>query len=211
MISDDSLADGIINEIKNDSNVKLLLLKWPKDEGAKLTFITSLEKIIADGNVNFGVLYDREIKGFKNIMVPVGGGYHSRLAIHLANDIATQENGSVDYFRILPVKEDEEGSQDQIAYLQEIVMTELDQIPNNASLQVIHSDSVADAVIHESQGNEYDLIIMGSSEEEEKDGSIFGKLCDQITEKAGCSVLVIRQHESQAASWLRRQIKRREK
>jgi APA family basic amino acid/polyamine antiporter len=211
MISDESMADGIINEIKNDSNVKLLLLKWPKDEGAKLTFITSLEKIIADGNVNFGVLYDREIKGFKNIMVPVGGGYHSRLAIHLANDIATQENGSVDYFRILPVKEDEEGSQDQIAYLQEIVMTELDQIPNNASLQVIHSDSVADAVIHESQGNEYDLIIMGSSEEEEKDGSIFGKLCDQITEKAGCSVLVIRQHESQAASWLRRQMKRREK
>jgi len=211
MISDDSLSNGIINEIKNDNNVKLLLLKWPKEEEAKLTYISTVKKIIADGNVSFGILFDRGIKGFKNIMVPVGGGYHSRTAIHLANDIATQENGTVDYFRILPLNENEEDSQDEIAYLQEVVMTELNQIPNNASLQVIHSDSIADAVIHESKGNEYDLIIMGSSEEEDKNGSIFGSLCDQITENAGCSVLLVRQHETQASSWLRRQVKRRER
>ncbi len=211
MIAGNSLADGIITEIKNDSNVKLLLLKWPTDNEASLTFTKTLKKVIDDGNVNIGVLYDRDIKSIKNIMVPVGGGYHSKLAIHLANYMSTQENGSVDYFRILPEEEDEEGNQDEIAYLQEVVMTELDQIPNNASLQVIHSNSIANAIIQESCGNEYDLIIIGSSEDEENDGSLFGPLCDKIAKYACCSVLVIRQHETPTSSWLRRKIKRRER
>ena len=208
MVADDSLANGIINEIKNDNNVKLLLLKWPDEPKTRITYINTIKKVISDGNVNFGVLYDRGIQSFKNIMVPVGGGYHSRLAIHLANDIATQEKGTVDYFRILPLIENEEKDQDQIAYLQEVVMTELNQIPNNASMQMIHSYSIAEAVIEESYANEYDLIIMGSSEEAENNESIFGKFVDQITEKASCSVLVIRQHETPAASWMRRQVKR---
>lgn len=208
MVADDSLANGIINEIKNDNNVKLLLLKWPDEPKTRITYINTIKKVISDGNVNLGVLYDRGIQSFKNIMVPVGGGYHSRLAIHLANDIATQEKGTVDYFRILPLIENEEKDQDQIAYLQEVVMTELNQIPNNASMQMIHSYSIAEAVIEESYANEYDLIIMGSSEEAENNESIFGKFVDQITEKASCSVLVIRQHETPAASWMRRQVKR---
>ena len=208
MIADDSLADGIINEIKNDNNVKLLLLKWVSESSARVSTTNTIKKIITDGNVNFGVLYDRGIQGFKNIMVPVGGGYHSRLAIHLANDIATQVNGVVDYFRIVPSADNEEESQDEIAYLQEVVMTELGQIPANASLQVLHDDQVAEAVIEESHANEYDLIIMGSSEEATNNGTIFGKLVDQITEEAACSVLVIHHHETPAASWLRHQVKR---
>ncbi len=186
----------------------MLLLKWPDEANANISYIDTIKKVITNGNVNFGVLYDRGIQGFKNIMVPVGGGYHSRLAIHLANDITMQEKGITDYFRILPLEENEEESQDQIAYLQEVVMTELGQIPNNASLRVIHNDFVAEAIIEESHANEYDLIIIGSSEEADNEGFIFGRLVDQITEKAACSVLVIRQHESPAASWLSHQIKR---
>ena len=211
MISDDSLADGVINEIRNDNNVKLMLLKWPKGEDSRLTFNNTLKKIIKEGNVNFGVLFDRGLQGFKHIMVPVGGGFHSKLAIRLANYIATQERGSVDYFRIQPEEKDDEGHQDEIAYLQEIVLTELGQIPNNASLQVIQSNSVANAVIQESQGNEYDLIIIGSSAEDELDESLFGSLCDEIAQKASCSVMIVRQHQSVTGSWLRKQVKRRER
>ena len=208
MIADDSLADGILSELRNDSNVKLLLLQWPDEANARITYTNTINQVMSEGKVNLGVLYDRGIRGFRNIMVPVGGGYHSRLAIHLANDMATQENGTVDYLRILPLKEDGEEAQDQIAYLQEVVMTELGQIPNDASLRTIHDDSVADAVIDASHANEYDLIIMGSSEEPDKGDSIFGQLCDQITENAACSVLVISQYQGAAAAWVRHQVKR---
>lgn len=207
MVADDSLAKGIINEIKNDNNVKLLLLKWPEDPAGRESYIKAVKEIIAEHIVNIGILYDRGIKSFQNVMVPVSSGYHSRLAVKLANEIASQEKGSVEYLRIIPEGEDEEAVEDQMAYLQEIVMTELNQIPANASIEVVESNDVAQMLVNESQTNDYDLIIIGSSEETLTEGSIFGYKVDSVTEKANCSVLVIHHFESPAASWLRRQFK----
>jgi nucleotide-binding universal stress UspA family protein len=207
MVADESLAKGIINEIKNDNNVKLLLLKWPDDTFARDIYVKAIKEVVDEHIVNIGVLYDRGIKSFENIMVPVSGGYHSRLAVRLANKIATQENGNVEYLRIIPEDADEEAVEDQMANLQEIVMTELNQIPNNASIEVVKSNDVAQMLIDESRSGDYDLIIIGSSEETLTPGSIFGYKVDSVTEKATCSVLVIHHLESPAASWLRRQIK----
>jgi amino acid transporter/nucleotide-binding universal stress UspA family protein len=207
MVADESLAKGIINEIKNDNNVKLLLLKWPDDTFARDIYVKAIKEVVDEHLVNIGVLYDRGIKSFENIMVPVSGGYHSRLAVRLANKIATQENGNVEYLRIIPEDADEEAVEDQMANLQEIVMTELNQIPNNASIEVVKSNDVAQMLIDESRSGDYDLIIIGSSEETLTPGSIFGYKVDSVTEKATCSVLVIHHLESPAASWLRRQMK----
>ena len=208
MITDDSLADGIINEIKNDNNVELLLMKWPVESLAQRTYITAIQRVIEAHIVNFGILYDRGIKQFKHIMVPVSGGFHSRLAVRLADEITTQEDGVAEYLRIIPTGGDEEENEDQLAYLQEVLMTELNQIPENASLEVVESDDVVQAILNESDTKCYDLIIIGSSEESGTPGSIFGYKADTIAEKANCSVLVIYHHESPTSSWLRKQLKR---
>jgi nucleotide-binding universal stress UspA family protein len=86
-------------------------------------------------------------------------------------------------------------------------MTELNQIPSNASLEVIPSDDVAQMILDVSNTASYDLIIIGASEETSTPGSIFGYKVDQIAEKAACSVLAIHHYETIAASWLRRQLK----
>jgi amino acid transporter/nucleotide-binding universal stress UspA family protein len=208
MIADDSLADGIINEIRNDNNVKLLLMKWTAETDIRNTYTNVLKKIADEHIVNFGVLYDRGIPSIKNIMVPVSSGYHSKLAVELADKISRQEGGSVEYIRVIPTQVDKEQYSDQLAYLQEVVMTELNQIPSNASLKVIQSDDVAMAIIEESKANPYELIIIGSSEETLTPGSVFGYKVDSIAKEAACSVLVIYHYEAPAASWLRRQLKR---
>lgn len=208
MITDDSLADGVINEIKNDNNVELLLMKWPENSVDRLIYLDTIRQVVDAHVANIGILFDRGIKEFKNIMVPVSGGYHSRLAIRLANEIATQEGGTVEYLRVIPKGGNEEANSDQLAYLQEDVMTELNQIPANASLEVVESDDVAQALVEESRLNPYDLIMIGSSEESLTPGSVFGFKADTVAEKAGCSVLVVHHQESPAASWLRRQLKR---
>ena len=207
MIADNSLANGIINEIKNDNNVKLLLLKWPEETFARSIYIETIQEIVDAHIVNFGVLYDRGINAFNNIMVPVSGGYHSRLAVRLAHEIANHEGGIVEYVRIIPKGWDEQEKEDEIAYLQEVVMTELKEIPFNASLEVVESDDVAQMIVNESFSNTYDLIIIGSSEETKTPGSIFGYKVDLVAQKAACSVLIIHQHEAPAASWLRQQLK----
>jgi len=207
MVTDHSLADGIISEIKSDPNVKLVLMKCSEHMDKKPVYRDAIMKVARDGDVNLGVLFDRGVKQFRNIMVPVGGGVHSRMAIHLANDIALQENSHVDYFRVMPEGQDEEAGEDQVSILQEVVMTEIGQIPGNSAMRMIYSNSVADAVTREAQANEYDLIIIGASEELGQDETLFGSVVNQVAMNAPCSVLAVLKHESPTVSWLRHQMK----
>lgn len=213
MVSDLSFEDGIINEIKNDSNVKLLLLRWPGEKKVNLQYNAAVKRLMTDAGVNIGILYDRGINKFQNIMVPVGGGFHSRLAIHLANDIAMQEGANVDYFRIIPkeIENNEETNQDEISLLQEIVMTELGENPVNASLRLIPADSIYEAVIQESETNEYDLTIIGSADIQNASESLFGQVSETVAEKSRNSVLVVHRHDSPTASWMRHQLKHYQK
>jgi APA family basic amino acid/polyamine antiporter len=206
MIADATMADGVINEIKNDNNVKLVLMKWPTQASSGELYRKALKRVVEEARVNLGVLNDRGIKNFRNIVVPVGGGLNSRLAIHLANDIAMQEGSHVNYIRVIPQKFDEETNEDMISHLQEIVMTQLGQIPANATLQIAFGQTVQDAVINECGANEYELVIIGSADNP-TDGTLFGPVCESVVEKAPYSVLVVRRHESATASWLRHQAK----
>ena len=207
MVADVTIADGVINEFKNDSNVKLVLLKWPGRTSSGEIYRKTVKRILEEGKVSVGVLNDKGIKNFRNIMVPVGGGLNSRLAIHLANDIAMQEGSHVDYIRVMPQEIDEENNEDMISHLQEIVMTELGQIPADATLQISFAKSVQDAVINECNANNYDLVIIGSADNP-TDGTLFGPVCETVADKAPYSLLVVRRHESATASWLRHQAKR---
>ena len=210
MVADISLADGIINDIKSDPNVKLALLKWPGRSSGAETYRKGLKRILDESKVSVGVLNDKGIKNFHHIMVPVGGGLNSRLAIHLANDIAMQEGSHIDFIRVMPEEIDEESNEDMISHLQEIVMTELGQVPSDATLQISYAKSVQEAVINECHSNEYDLIIIGSADNP-TDGTLFGPVCETVVNKAPYSVLVVRRHESATSSWLRFQAKRLQK
>jgi len=97
-----------------------------------------------------------------------------------------------------------------MAYLQEIVMSELNGIPTDASLNLDQSDSAAESIIRHARLGKSDLVIIGSSEIPQED-ELFGEIVEDVAARVPCSTLVIRQHESQAASWLRRQLKSMEK
>ncbi len=203
----ESLADGIIDEIKTDNNVRLVLFRWPDDEAHIAGFRESVNQIIKSGVVNVGVLYDKGLDDLRNILVPVGGGYHCKLAIQVANDLTIQEKDNVDYLRVVGEDVDEEVYDDQLAFLQEVVMTELGNIPGNAGLKIVRSSNPAEAISAEASNRDYDLIIIGSFEGANADQPLFGDLVEKVRLEATCSTLVVRQHESQASSWLRRQLK----
>lgn len=203
----DTLADGIINEIKTDNNVRLVLFKWPKNNAALPDFQRTISQVIKSGLVNVAVLYDKGIGKLNNILVPVGGGYHSKLAIQIANDLASVDKENVDYLRIVGEEVGEEVYDDQMAFLQEVVMTELGNIPGNAGLKLVRSGDPAAAIVEEASNHDYDLVIIGSYEGASDDATMFGELVEKVRAEATCPTLVVRQHESQASSWLRRQLK----
>jgi amino acid transporter/nucleotide-binding universal stress UspA family protein len=208
MITDATMVDGIIHEIRNDNNVKLLMMNWPVKGHAGNAYRKSLKRLAEEAKVNLAILHDRGIKGFQNILVPVGTGLNSRLAIHLANDIAMQEGTHVDYIRVFPPAASAEGEEDKLSFLQEIVLTQLGRIPFNSTLRIINADTIQEAVIEECARNDYDLVIIGSAYEVTED-TLFGKVCDEIVEQVPGSVLVVRRHESATASWLHHQVFRK--
>jgi len=182
-------------------------MRWPGQARGGDGYRKALKRLVEEAKVNLAVLNDRGIKDFHDILVPVGGGLNSRLAIHLANDISMQEGSQVSYVYVTPVETDEEGEEDMLANLQEIVMTQLGQVPANATLQTLYARSIPDALIKECNTNDYDLIIIGSAYEV-TDESLFGPVCDTVVEKAPYSVMVVRRVESTTTSWLHHQARR---
>lgn len=206
-ISDENAADGIINEVKTDNNVRLMLFKWPENVEEQAHFKTSLEAVIESGVANIGVLIDRGIDKLENILVPVGGGYHSRLAIQMADSLSKADNGTVDLVRVVDEGMDEELYEDQMSFLQEVAITQLNNIPGNMNLQILRGQDAASAIVKEAQDFDYDLIILGSYDGETNVEVPFGQLVEKVRKGTSTSILVLRQHESPAASWLRRQFK----
>jgi APA family basic amino acid/polyamine antiporter len=206
----DSMAQGIINEIKTDNNVRLLLFDWPVRYTAdQLPTRQAIEDVIHSGLVNVGVLYDKGLSELKDILVPVGGGYHCRLAIRIANQLSSLAGGNVDYVHITKPGGDEESYEDQMAFLQEIIITELGQIPANATLQVFESENPAAFIANKAAELDYDLVIIGAYDGDDPSHTqpLFGSFVASVRNAASSSTLVIRQHESLASSWLRRQLK----
>ena len=207
-VAADTLAEGIIEEIKTDSNVRLLLFDWPVRYTAdQLPTRQAIEDVIHSGLVNVGVLYDKGLPELKEILLPVGGGFHSRLAIRLANQLSLMAGGNVDYVHITLPGGNEENYEDRMAFLQEVVLTEIGNIPANATLQVFESDDPAGMIAQKAAELDYDLVIIGSYEGDDPTQELFGNFVAKVRDAAPCSTLVIRQHESQASSWLRRQLK----
>jgi APA family basic amino acid/polyamine antiporter len=206
-VSGASTAGGIIDEMRGDNNVRLLLFKWPVNEGNQLEFGENLEAIIRSGLTNVGVLFDRGVDRIEDILVPVGGGLHCKLAISLAENLAQADHASIDFIRVVDEDLDDELYEDQMAFLQEVVMTELGNIPGNANLHIIRGKDPANAIVAEAQDRDYDLIIIGSFEGQAKPGLPFGEVVDKVVRGSNTSVLVLRQHQTPAASWLRQQIR----
>ena len=179
-VSGNSTAEGIVDEMRGDNNVRLVLFKWPVSEERKNEFGENLNAIIHSGLTNVGVLFDRGIDRIEDILVPVGGGLHCKLAISLAENLAQTDGASIDFMRVVDEDLDDELYEDQMAFLQEVVMTELGNIPGNANLHIIRGNDPASAIVTEAQARDYDLIIIGSFEGQAKPYLPFGEVVDRV-------------------------------
>jgi len=208
LVSGPTIADAIVKDVDAHKNTKLVLINRPERYIPSHLSKDAARKIVDGTRTNVGVMVDRGLGKIENIIVAVGKGPHSRLAIHLANDIAETVRAHVDYVRVLPAYKDEEYFEDEMSFLQEIVITELGQLPPNAGLRLLFSDDISEAITAEAGDGNCDLIISGLSVGFGETDNLFGRVADQIAEHAPCSVLVVKRYETPTTTWLRRQAKR---
>ena len=207
--SNPSIAKGILEEVEDSQNIKLLLAGWPGPLNPTAGVENPIQTLLEKAQTNVAVLLGPNLGQIRNILVPVGGGPHSRLALRLAYEIAEQENARVTAFRTYAEPIETEEIEDQMLDLRQVVSEELGEFPLRVSTRLASAKSVVAGVLDETKRQQYDLLVMGASEEYGSGTRLFGSVDDWIIEHIeNCSVLLTRHYEPVAIHWLRRRIKR---
>jgi nucleotide-binding universal stress UspA family protein len=203
-----SISKGILDEIESHQNIKLILAGWPGPLNPHATVENPIQILLEKAQTNVAVLLSHNLGQIRNILVPIGGGPHSRLALHVAYEIAEQENAKVTAFHAFSKITDAEEIEDTMLNLRQIIVEELGLIPVRISTLIERSDSVISGILGETKRQTYDLLVLGASEEYGSGTRLFGSVDDWIVEHVeNCSVLLVRQHESAMIHWIRRHLK----
>lgn len=212
----DNVAAGILEEIESRSGVRLLLIGWPGPLEAQKMAQNPVKIALRKARSNVAVLLDRGLRSVQHILVPVGGGPHSRLALRLANEIAMTDKAQVTALHLLRVSAEPpsaEGDEleDQTLSLAEIIEDAINEVPENFQLKIAEAASIQQGILDEAHAQPYDLIVMGASEEWSLDTHLFGTVDDGVAEHAPCSVVLCRRYEPAPVAWLRYQVKTAER
>lgn len=205
-----NVSEGILEEIAAHRNIKLLVMGWPGPLDGRPLADNPVKVVLQKARTNVAVVLDRGLGEPKRILVPVGGGPHSRMALRLANEIAISDGATVTALRLITAPttgDDEEVEEDQKALLADIVEEALGGVPTSFNLEVRHAATVPKGILEASQSG-YELVVIGSSEEWSLDTSLLGTVDDWIAERVPCSVVFCRRYEPVAIAWLRYRVKR---
>ena len=206
--STNDLAQSILDEIHIEGKVNLVMMGWPgKLKKASLAH-NVVNEVLISAKTNVAVFQQKQLKQIKDILVPVGGGTHSRLAIQMAYEIAEMERARLHILRTCPSTFNQEEVEDQKCVLEEIVEDELGYLPRSLKIDVVTADSLATGILQNMNAFRYDLLVIGASDEWTSRRYLFGKVDDQIVEQAPCSVLMVRRYEPVIIHWFHRQIKK---
>ncbi len=201
-----SVATGIVAVAEERKGVGLILIGWQGQFATQPAKGHIVKQVLQHAHCDVAVLRSRGDQPITRILVPVGGGPHSRLALKLAAEIADVVGARVAALRILSSagREDESTERD---VLRQIVEDRLGSTGESVELRIIRRQGIAEGILEEARKN-YDLLLIGASEEWALKERLFGSIPDRVADKAPCSVLVVRKREPSSVSWLRRRLKR---
>jgi len=204
------VSSGILGVAEARGGVGLILMGWRGQLSTQRVTGSVVKDVVHGAPCDVAVLRDRGLGNCKRVLVPIGGGPHTRLALRLGWDIARAEGGSLTPLRILPAA-DEVDMETEMDVLRQLVEDVLGKVPENLTFSLKRDDSIVGGILAEStQGEDgacYDLIAIGASEEWFLRNLLFGSIPDRVADGAPCSVLMVRKYEPPAVSWLRRTIK----
>lgn len=205
LLSAPSVAEGVLAAV--ESNVKLVLMGWPGPLQGSSLAQNPVKIVLQHAKANTAVLLDRRLDVVRKILVPVGGGPHSRLALRLAYELAEEEDAEIVALTCYCEECDGDELENRMGALREIVEDVLGAVPDRLVTRLSHSSTITKGILEEVTRQSYDLLVVGASEEWAEPETLFGEVDDELARQAPCSVLMVRRYEPAVMSWIRRQTK----
>jgi amino acid transporter/nucleotide-binding universal stress UspA family protein len=197
------VESGVLAVIESRPTVGLILLSWQGSLSASRIYDSPTKRILGEAQCDVAVLRARGLTKIERVLVPIGGGPHARLGLRLASQIVQGDGGTLTALRIL--RPSPELDMDvEMQGLRRVVADVLGDAAETTSARIVTHEGVADAIVREAEEGGYDLLVIGASEEWPIKSLLVGALPDAVTDRAPCSVLMVRRHESAGISATRR-------
>ena len=152
----------------------------------------------------------------RRILVPTSGGPNAPLAIRLALQLAREFDSTVTTIYAASLNADQEEVADgermidqtirtmreQASHLPDYVgdVKAFDQIP--IAGQVVRAANVVEAISEVAE--EYDLLLIGASEESLIDQFLFGNIPEQVAQKSQAPVIIVKRYQGLPRQWVKR-------
>lgn len=203
------VSSGILGVAEARGGVGLILMGWRGQMSSRKISGSVVKDVVHSAPCDVAVLRDRGLieEDLDSVLVPIGGGPHARLALKLAWDLVRVTGGSLTLTRIFPQPEDV--CEVEVDVLRQLVEDELGHVPEEIIFRLKCRESVAEGIVEEATEakEDYDLIVIGASEEWFLKDLLFGSIPDRVAESASGSVLMVRKYEPAPVSWFRRTMK----
>jgi nucleotide-binding universal stress UspA family protein len=176
----------------------LLLMGWNDQIRASRTRGANVAGVVKGANRNVLVLKDNGLNQINRILVPTAGGPHARLGMRVAQDLATQCGATVTAMTVqvgrgYPAARSE-FDQESLHFFQDLAEEysrgALKDAGVTAETSTVIDTDVGDAIVKASV--DYDLVIIGASNEWRLRQWLFGSLPDRVTNHSSASVLMVR-------------------
>lgn len=194
---------GALAFVESHADVALLLTSWKGSLSSSRIYGSSTKNIAERAPCDVAILLARGFSRIERILIPVGGGPHARLGLRLAAQFAQGEAAELTALRVLRPDPDLD-LEVEMEGLNRVVVDVLRENASRVSPRIIVSDNVIEAILDTAREGEYDLLVIGASEEWQIKSLLGGSLPDAVADQSPCSVLLVRRYEPSGVSTTRR-------
>ena len=198
-----ALATGVLAVTEARPTVELILLNWRGPISAGRIYGSPNKAVLQEARRDVAVLRERPLDDIRRVLVPAGGGPHARLGLRLAAEIARGDDAELTVLRIVRPDDDldVEAEMRGLRHLADKVLGGPD--PRVQTRIQVHQ-AVVEGILEEAKSGEYDLLVIGASNEWAVKSLLVGAVPDAVADRAPCSVLMARRYEPSSISTIRR-------
>ena len=197
-------AEAVRKTVEENAS-DLLVLGWP---GYTLTmgrlFGSVIDPIVDDPPTDIALVRYRQQRPVRAVLVPVGGGLNSRLAVKLAVGMAQAgEHGParVTLLHVIPVG----AGNGDLVRAQQALRNSREGIQYDLLAEsIVEGANVVETVLEQAKG--YDLIVIGATNEPLFKNLLVGNIPEQVAQQAAVTVVMVKQRSSPFHSFLRQTV-----
>lgn len=194
---------GVTAFIDTHPDVALILTGWKGPLSNIRIYGSPTKNILEKAECDVGVFLPRKFSKVNRILIPVGGGPHARLGLRIASYLAQDEGANLTALRVLRPYAELDMEVEMIG-LKRVITDVLGENPSHITPKIVIADDVIKAILETAGEGNYDLLVIGASEEWQIKSLLAGSLPDAIAGQSPCSVLLVRRYEPTGVSTVRR-------